>query len=213
QISKVLRINIKVAKGLGSFFELQLSVINIDMLDLYKFLTDHISNFAKENGEMIFQDGKTRIIMTIRSEILTLFRIHIGNIKENNKNIITEKFIPALYEPLLDQFMNIHPLVRDHHVVSLFEVLIEKTGTEAKSLLPQIFSTLIKNTAEMVETRKSEFSEHGVKLYRLLKAIFVHCFPVILSLNESDFMYLYTRVINGVDHRSGEISRLGLEIV
>uniref|UniRef100_A0AAQ5YIN3 Exportin-1 n=1 Tax=Amphiprion ocellaris TaxID=80972 RepID=A0AAQ5YIN3_AMPOC len=72
QLGSILKTNVRACKAVGHPFVVQLGRIYLDMLNVYKCLSENISSAVQTNGEMVTKQPLIRSMRTVKRETLKL---------------------------------------------------------------------------------------------------------------------------------------------
>lgn len=202
---EIAKINVSVAKGLGSSYEPQLAFLCESLLKIFQHYSNKLSNCGIEQ--------KRKKIQIFKAEIIHIFEVYVNSLSQKEIETITTKLLPLFNNYLLKTYAALQPLERDHNVISLFNVLIYKLGSKTGELAKNVFDSLVKSTFVMIQRNFDDFPDHRVKVYRLLKTIVVNCFKVVVSFDQADFNTMMMALYWAIKHHNDEISKLGLETI
>jgi exportin-1 len=193
-LSNVLKTNVSACTSIGNFYVPQVGRIYLDMLGLYKAVSGIISDTVKVEGtqivafillptDNILQSGviatktpKIRQLRTIKKEILKLMETYIK--KAEDFEAINNNLIPPLLDAILGDYNRNVEQARDAEVLN---VMVTITNTRLGPLLtpqvPPILDAVFMPTLNMINRDFSEYPEHRVGFFKLLRAINLNCFP------------------------------------
>ncbi|QQP55515.1 Exportin1like [Caligus rogercresseyi] len=98
QLGSILKTNVRAAKALGHPYVIQLGHIYLDMLNVYKVMSDNIATATSLNGESILLDYPRCSIPAIREpEVLSTMASVVNKLKGN----ITPE-IPKIFDALFE---------------------------------------------------------------------------------------------------------------
>lgn len=137
---------------------------------------------------------KVRGLRTIKKEILKLIETYVE--KAEDLQAIRAQMVPPLLDSALVDYNRNVPGARDAEVLRAMSAIITKLsvrhlasrGTHTAMLtlarqalmedqVPTIMENVFECTLEMINKDFSEFPEHRVEFFNLLRAINLHCFP------------------------------------
>lgn len=137
---------------------------------------------------------KVRGLRTIKKEILKLIETYVE--KAEDLQAIRAQMVPPLLDSVLVDYNRNVPGARDAEVLKAMSAIITKLSvcclankdakigmlTLARQALmedqvPTIMENVFECTLEMINKDFSEFPEHRVEFFNLLRAINLHCFP------------------------------------
>lgn len=122
QLDNIIKTNYHACKALGFAYIQQLKFIYMDMLSLYKVMSQHISAAIAKNGEEVMKQPIIRAMRGLKKEILKLINEWI-----DRSDIIVEQFIQSLLEAILNDYkMCPVPSAREPEVLSTMSTVIKK---------------------------------------------------------------------------------------
>lgn len=78
--------------------------------------------------------------------------------------------------------------------------------------VPTIMENVFECTLEMINKDFSEYPEHRVEFFRLLKAINLYCFPALLKLDGRQFKFVIDSCMWASKHDNREVENTGLSM-
>jgi exportin-1 len=139
---------------------------------------------------------KVRGLRTIKKEILKLIETYVE--KAEDLQAVRAQMVPPLLDSVLVDYNRNVPGARDAEVLKAMSTIITKLavcGCKIMNLflpleseltlqqalmedqVPTIMENVFECTLEMINKDFSEFPEHRVEFFNLLRAINLHCFP------------------------------------
>lgn len=112
--------------AIGAPFICQVLRIYVDMLELYKAVSGHISQSVVAQGEIATKTPRVRGFRTIKKEILKLVETYVQ--KADDLKSVNEALIPRLLEAILVDYANNVPSAREAEVLSVVAVIVSKLG-------------------------------------------------------------------------------------
>ena len=76
--------------------------------------------------------------------------------------------------------------------------------------VPIIMENVFECTLEMINKDFSEYPEHRVEFFKLLKAINLYCFPALLKLDDRQFKFVIDSCLWASKHDNREVENTGL---
>ena len=76
--------------------------------------------------------------------------------------------------------------------------------------VPTIMESVFECTLEMINKDFSEYPDHRVEFFKLLKAINLHCFPALLKLDGRQFKFVIDSCMWASKHDNREVESTGL---
>ena len=147
----------------------------MDMLGLYKAVSGIISETVAVEGNIATRTPKVRGLRTIKKEILRLVETYIK--KAEDLETVNANFIPPLLEAILLDYNRNVPQARDAEVLNVMATIVNKLGPLLTEQIPPILDAIFECTLSMINQDFSEYPEHRVGFFKLLRAINYHCFP------------------------------------
>jgi len=211
----VLKTNNRVAGSLGAGYIVQLARIYVDMLQVYKMYSGYISLRIQERGPIVTKEAVIRSMRAVKKETLNLIRTFISQSQEMDRDVILNNFIPALLEPVLDDYSRGVPDARDSEVLLLLSEIIAKLGLQMveRGHIQRIFESVFQCTLDMITKNFEDYPDHRLHFFRLLEMINRHAFPALLRLNAAQFKLIMDSVIWAVKHLERNIADTGLQIL
>ena len=78
--------------------------------------------------------------------------------------------------------------------------------------VPTIMENVFECTLEMINKDFSEYPEHRVEFFKLLKAINLYCFPALLKLDQRQFKFVIDSCMWASKHDNREVENTGLSM-
>ncbi|CAG8602613.1 13726_t:CDS:10 [Racocetra fulgida] len=175
-LGHVLRTNVAACTAVGSGFSVQIARIYVPLLELYKAVSQIISDTVDREGQIATKTPRVRNLRVIKKETLKLMEVYITKAEETS-TIITHLMPPLLSAVLIDYNTNVEQ-ARDAEVLSSMATIITKLGAGITSEVPAILNAVFECTLNMINKDFAEYPEHRVGFFKLLRAINQHCFPV-----------------------------------
>lgn len=99
QLGSILKTNVRACKALGHSYVSQLGRIYLDMLNVYKIMSENITQAISLNGLSINNQPLIKAMHVVKKETLTLISEWVW--KSNDPKMVMENFIPPLLEAVL----------------------------------------------------------------------------------------------------------------
>ena len=178
---------------------------------------------------------KVRGLRTIKKEILKLIQIFVE--KADDTDMINTNIVPPLLDAVLVDYNRNVPDARDAEVLDVMTTIItklnvrwtrhsskysvrmlEKDQTSKLTYLqglmtdkvPTIMENIFECTLEMINKDFSEYPQHRVEFFKLLKAINLYCFPALLKLDGRQFKFVIDSCMWASKHDNREVENTGL---
>jgi exportin-1 len=130
---------------------------------------------------------------------------------------VLENYLPALLDPVLDDYGRNVPDARDAEVLLLFtEVVTKLAPTHMTQLQPhvtRIFESVFQCTLEMITQNFEDYPDTRTNFFKLIRAINNKAFPSIMALNEGQFKSVIDSAVWALKHLERNIADSGLNIV
>ncbi|RIB27651.1 CRM1 C terminal-domain-containing protein [Gigaspora rosea] len=209
-LGHVLRTNVAACTAVGSGFSVQIARIYVNLLELYKAVSQIISDTVAREGQIATKTPRVRNLRVIKKETLKLMEVYITKAEETS-TIITHLMPPLLSAVLIDYNNNVEQ-ARDAEVLSSMATIITKLGAGITSEVPAILNAVFECTLNMINKDFSEYPEHRVGFFKLLRAINQHCFPALLTLPPAQFKLIMDSIVWAFKHTMRDIADTGLNI-
>ena len=124
QLGNILKTNVRGCKSVGHPFVTQLGRIYLDMLNVYRCLSENISVAIAENGEIVTKQPLIRAMRTVKTETLRLISTWVS--KSNDAKLVCDNFIPPLLDAVLGDYQRNVPNAREPEVLSTMATFVNK---------------------------------------------------------------------------------------
>nr|ADN34154.1 exportin [Cucumis melo subsp. melo] len=146
--------NTSVASSLGTYFLPQISLIFLDMLNVYRMYSELISSSIAGGGPYTSKTSYVKLLRSVKRETLKLIETFLD--KAEDQPQIGKQFVPPMMEPvLLDYARNLPDAQACSDCVPL----------------------------QMITKNFEDYPEHRLKFFSLLRAIATYCFPALIRLS------------------------------
>ncbi|GAA5969817.1 hypothetical protein JCM3765_002195 [Sporobolomyces pararoseus] len=210
-LSNILKTNTAACSSIGTFFLPQLARIYMDLLGLYTAVSGIISATTAEQGLIATKTPKVRGLRTIKKEILKL----VGETyirKAEDLEGVNRDLIPPLLEAILGDYKQNIPAARDAEVLSTMVTIVSRLGPLMTDKIPAVLDAVFECTLSMINQDLTEFPEHRVAFFKLLRVINIHCFDALLTIPAPQFKLVMDSVVWATKHTMRDIGDLGLTI-
>ncbi|XP_039253887.1 exportin-1-like [Styela clava] len=211
QLGSILKTNVRACKSVGHYFVLQLGRIYLDMLNVYKCLSENISAAIMQQGEGVMKQSLIRSMRTVKKETLKLISGWVS--RSNDPDMVSENFVPPLLEAVLMDYRSNVPAAREPEVLSTIATIVHKLEAALTREIPQIFDAVFECTLEMINKDFEEFPEYRTNFFLLLQAVNNHCFPALLSIPPAQFKLVLDSIIWAFKHTMRNVADTGLNIL
>ncbi|CAB1100876.1 unnamed protein product [Ectocarpus sp. CCAP 1310/34] len=212
EITKILKTNTRVCGALGPLYIHQLSTIFMDVLKIYQYYSENISQAVAEQGELATRLSHIRAMRGAKKEVLRLLTTFIEKAgpPQAPPDQIAANFLPPMLDPILGDYHRNIAGARDPEVLSLFAQAIEKLGDAVQQYVPRIMEAVFECTLLMITRNFEDFPEHRLKFFRFLKAVNTHCFGSLFEIPPEHQKLVVDSVVWAFKHTEPET---GLEIL
>merc|ERR1712141_650672 len=212
QLGSILKTNVRACKALGHPFVSQLGRIYLDMLNVYKVMSENISTATSLNGESVTRQPLIKSMRVVKKETLKLISCWVE--RSNDANMVMENFIPPLLDAvLLDYQRCTVPSAREPEVLSTLTVIVNKLKSNITPQIPKIFDAVFECTLNMINKDFEEFPEHRTNFFLLLQAVNLYCFEAFLSIPAAQFKLVLDSIIWAFKHTMRNVADTGLNIL
>ncbi|XP_054006733.1 exportin-1 [Hylaeus anthracinus] len=212
QLANILKTNVRACKALGHPYVIQLGRIYLDMLNVYKVMSENISAAIALNGEIVMEQSLIKSMRVVKKETLKLISDWVS--RTTDHQMVLENFIPPLLDAVLLDYQktNVH-CAREPEVLSAMATIVNKLQNHITSEVPKIFDAVFECTLEMINKDFEEFPEHRTNFFLLLQAVNVYCFPAFLSIPPAQFKLVLDSIIWAFKHTMRNVADTGLQIL
>lgn len=238
-IGNIMKTNVAACSSIGSYFYPQIGRIYVDMLTMYRAASSLIDEAVQRDGNIATKMPKVRGLRTIKKEILKLITTYVE--KADDQEMIHQTVVPPLLEAVLLDYKRNVPDAREAEVLAVITVLINKLQvrwtprttrymtvrnmapikeTPADKLLqgmmteqvPPILDAIFECTLDMINKDFSEYPEHRVEFFKLLRQINQRCFPALLTLDQAHFKLVIDSCMWASKHDNRAVEGEGLNM-
>lgn len=109
QLGSILKTNVSACKALGHAYVIQLGRIYLDMLNVYKIMSENIIQAIAVNGMNVMNQPLIKAMHVVKKETLNLISEWVS--RSNDNQMVMDNFIPPLLDAvLLDYQVNFFSL-------------------------------------------------------------------------------------------------------
>ncbi|KAK6936556.1 Importin-beta, N-terminal domain, partial [Dillenia turbinata] len=210
-VLNILQTNTSVASSLGTYFLPQITLIFLDMLNVYRMYSELISNSIAGGGPYASKSSYVKLLRSVKRETLKLIETFLD--KAEDQPQIGKQFVPPMMDPVLGDYARNVPDARESEVLSLFATIINKYKGEMIEDVPRIFEAIFQCTLEMITKNFEDYPEHRLKFFSLLRAIASHCFPALIRLSSQQLKLVMDSIIWAFRHTERNIAETGLNLL
>lgn len=209
-IGNIMKTNVAVCSSLGPGFYTQLGRIYMDMLSLYRAVSQMISDSVQQQGIIATKTPRVRSLRTIKKEVLKLIETYISK-AENLEEVVQDMVQPLLGAVLEDYRANV-PDAREAEVLNCMNTLVSRVGNVVPDMVLNILENVFESTLNMISQNMHEYPEHRVEFFKLLRTINLHSFSALLKLPEEVFSKTLDACLWAAKHDNREVEAAGLNL-
>ncbi|KAK1431645.1 hypothetical protein QVD17_08152 [Tagetes erecta] len=207
-VLNILQTNTSAASALGTYFLPQITLIFLDMLNVYKMYSELISAGIAEGGPYASRTSYVKLLRSVKRETLKLIETFLD--KAEDQPQIGKQFVPPMMDPVLGDYARNLPDARESEVLSLFATIINKYKGAMIDDVPRIFEAVFQCTLEMITKNFEDYPEHRLKFFSLLRAIATYCFQALILLSPEQLKLVMDSVMWAFRHTERNIAETGL---
>jgi exportin-1 len=186
-----------------------------------------ITNIIK--GPIAPKKPRIRGLRTVKKEILKLIETYVQ--KADNLEMVNDNIVPPLLDAILVDYNRNVPDARDAEVLNVMSTIISKLHGLMEDKIPIIMENVFECTLDMINKDFSEYPEHRVEFFKLLRAINLNCFPgklhvtlrdrndwltdefsALLKLDNRQFKFVIDACLWASKHDNREVEAAGLNM-
>ncbi|KAL1547350.1 Exportin-1 [Salvia divinorum] len=210
-VLNILQTNTCVANSLGTYFLTQITLIFLDMLNVYRMYSELISTSIAQGGPYASKTSIVKLLRSVKRETLKLIETFLD--KAEDQQHIGKQFVPPMMDPVLGDYARNLPDARESEVLSLFATIINKYKVAMLEDVPKIFEAVFQCTLEMITKNFEDYPEHRLKFFSLLRAIATHCFHALIRLSSEQLKLVMDSIIWAFRHTERNIAETGLNLL
>ncbi|KAA8533484.1 hypothetical protein F0562_031082 [Nyssa sinensis] len=210
-VLNILQTNTSVASSLGTYCLSQITLIFLDMLNVYRMYSELISTTIADGGPYAPKTSFVKLLRSVKREALKLIETFLD--KAEDQPQIGKQFVPPMMDPVLGDYARNLPDARESEVLSLFATIINKYKAAMIEDVPHIFEAVFQCTLEMITKNFEDYPEHRLKFFSLLRAIATHCFPALIRLSSQQLKLVMDSIIWAFRHTERNIAETGLNLL
>ncbi|KAI1318160.1 Karyopherin transporter [Mortierella claussenii] len=209
-LASVLKTNVAACGSIGAGYFSQLGSIYLDLLGVYRAVSQLISESVVAMGPVALRTPRVRQMRTVKKEILRLIETYVS--KADDLTEVTQKIIPGVLEAVLGDYQrNVEP-ARDAEVLSVMSTIVTKLGSLLNDKIPVILESVFDVTLNMINKDFAEYPDHRVGFFKLVRAINLSCFPALMKLPPAQLRLIMDSVVWAFKHTMRDIADTGLNI-
>ncbi|KAL0843206.1 hypothetical protein Bca101_016451 [Brassica carinata] len=210
-VLNILQTNTSAATSLGTDFLSQISVIFLDMLNVYRMYSELVSTSITDGGPYASKTSFVKLLRSVKRETLKLIETFLD--KAEDQPHIGKQFVSPMMEYVLADYARNVPDARESEVLSLFATIINKYKATMLDDVPNIFEAVFQCTLEMITKNFEDYPEHRLKFFSLLRAIATFCFPALIKLSSQQLKLVMDSIIWAFRHTERNIAETGLNLL
>ncbi|KAJ2352369.1 Karyopherin transporter, partial [Coemansia sp. RSA 2618] len=211
QLGNILRVNVSACGAIGKGFISQVGNIYIDMLGLYKAVSEIISSCVARDGAIATKYANVRAMRTIKKEALRLVETYVKHC-DGEVAAVNENMVPPLLEAVLADYAQNVPPARDAEVLKTVNTITGALGGLMTDKIPIVFDSLFESTINMINQDFTDYPEHRLAIYQLLQTINQKCFSALLNLPPQQFRFMVMSIMWGFKHTHRDVADVALTI-
>jgi exportin-1 len=216
ELSKIVKINVKVCSSAGSIYLHQLSVIFQELLSLYRLYGEKVKEAVDTHGVIAVRWTDYKAMRHLKSDILELLTAAIecsGETGPTSIEIFKSTFFPGMMTDILTDYKLSPPSARDSKVLSLFAQALTTFKESMSGQLGEILETVLEKTLEMITQNMLDYPEHRIHFFNFLRQANLHCFYALFSIPPNYQRLVIDSIVWAFKHTERNISETGLEIL
>eukprot|EP00188_Purpureofilum_apyrenoidigerum_P000812 Plantae.Rhodophyta-Purpureofilum_apyrenoidigerum.ctg14017.p1 GENE.Plantae.Rhodophyta-Purpureofilum_apyrenoidigerum.ctg14017~~Plantae.Rhodophyta-Purpureofilum_apyrenoidigerum.ctg14017.p1 ORF type:complete len:1087 (-),score=225.16 Plantae.Rhodophyta-Purpureofilum_apyrenoidigerum.ctg14017:29-3289(-) len=215
----ILKTNTRVATALGPSYFVQLQWIFPAMMRLYMTYSAMLTELIGRQGPIMAKSADARNMRAVKRETLKVIEAFLSSSEGHDKERVKEQIIDPMTEPILKDYYEAHPDVRDAEVLSLFSQVISFMNGLPVPAVRLIFKSLFECTLEMIKNNFEDFPDARLNFFVLLRAINRYNFSDLFLLDdnpsaaEAEFKLVINAIVWAFKHTERNVAETGLVIL
>ncbi len=224
-IGNIMKTNVAACGSIGSYFYPQIGRLYMDMLTMYRAASSLINDAVQRDGPIATKMPKTRGLRTIKKEILKLVDTYVE--RADDLEMVHNQLVPGLLEAVLIDYKRNVPDAREAEVLNVMTTIINKLHVSfvlvyrhmtkffqgmMEDQIMNILDNVFECTLDMINKDFSEYPEHRVEFFKLLRTINLRCFPALLRLDGRQFKLIIDSCMWASKHDNREVEGQGLQM-
>jgi exportin-1 len=208
----IVKLNYRATLALGHAVTDQLGAVFLDLLNVYKFYAQCISQAmgasdSKYAGEMLV----VRLQRSANTWILRLLAAYVERCTD--RGLLRASFLPPLLDAVLTEFGTAVPASRDAWVLTLMTTIIDKLGEEAQGDVNGILGRVFEPTLTMITDDFTNYPAIRLEFYKLLRSIENNCFAALIGMPPDSLKLIVDALVYGMRHTERAISEMALNAI
>ncbi|KAJ1985367.1 Karyopherin transporter [Dimargaris verticillata] len=209
-LGNILKTNVAACRSIGPGFLPQIGRIYVDMLSLYSNVSTAISREVDAKGVVATRMPHIRAMRTIKKEALKLVQTYVS--RADDLYPVRQNMLPMFFEAVLQDYRTNVDAARDAEVLTTLTTIVSRLGSMITDKVSVILDNVFECTLNMINKDFSEYPEHRVGFFNLLRAINQHCFSALLALPPMQFKLVLDSIVWAFKHTMRDIAETGLNI-
>ncbi|KAF2086080.1 hypothetical protein K490DRAFT_45014 [Saccharata proteae CBS 121410] len=209
-VGNIMKTNVAACSSIGSYFYPQIGRIYLDMLTMYRASSGLINDAVGRDGDIATKMPRVRGLRTIKKEILKLIITYVD--KADDLEMVHNSLVPQLLETVLVDYQHNVPDAREAEVLNVMTAIINKLHALMEDQIMNIMDSVFECTLDMINKDFSEYPEHRVEFFKLLRTINLRCFPSLLKLDAKQFKFVIDSCMWASKHDNREVEAAGLSM-
>ncbi|KAL1623050.1 Karyopherin transporter [Diplodia seriata] len=207
-IGNIMKTNVAACSSIGSYFYPQIGRIYLDMLTMFRAASGLIDEGVQRDGNIATKMPKVRGLRTIKKEILKLINTYVE--RADDLDMVHNTLVPGLLEAVLLDYKRNVPDAREAEVLNVMTTIINKLHSLMEDQIMNIMDAVFECTLDMINKDFSEYPDHRVEFFKLLRTINLRCFPALLKLDARSFKFVIDSCMWASKHDNREVEGAGL---
>eukprot|EP00123_Amoebidium_parasiticum_P017948 comp24043_c0_seq2/m.43098 comp24043_c0_seq2/g.43098 ORF comp24043_c0_seq2/g.43098 comp24043_c0_seq2/m.43098 type:complete len:1076 (-) comp24043_c0_seq2:246-3473(-) len=214
QVINVLKTNVAACSSIGQSFVIQLGRIYMDLLSLYRCMSEIISQNIATQGPDAIKNHHVKQLRLVKKETLKLIDTFLGRTDNGDMTVVRDNFVPPLLDVVLSDYRASIPAAREPEVLSVLATLISALKGQLLDKVPAILDAVFECTLDMINKDLSEFPDHRTNFFKMLEAIVTgDCFAALFVIPEGSFRLVMESIYWAMKHTMRNVSETGLNIL
>ncbi|KAK3239812.1 Exportin-1, partial [Cymbomonas tetramitiformis] len=207
-VANILQTNVYTCQSLGQAFQMQISLLFSDMLQVYKLYSEFISTQVATGGQFAARTTQVKLMRSVKRECLKLIETFVD--KTDDPKLLATQLVPSMLDPILGDYQRNVADARDAEVLSLFTAIFNKVGAALTDAVPRVFEACFQCTLQMITQNFEDYPEHRPKFFALLRAVTNNCFQALLTLSPDNLQLIINSIVWAFRHTERNVAETGL---
>jgi exportin-1 len=128
-LGNILKTNVAACSSIGAPFITQIGRIYMDLLGVYKAVSELISQSVATQGPIATKTPRVRGMRTIKKEVLKLIDTYVA--RADDLNAVKENMVPPLLDAVLVDYNRNVDLAKDAEVLNVMANIVARLGVFA----------------------------------------------------------------------------------